>query len=108
MLIEPHMEGIVKEFSLKDRTKQNLYLIKIMIESMMSLNKNTWEIGNPPNYRLPGEPNLFKESTAVREENRKKAIKFYDNFLQLDEKHVSEDARQDMWANNQDEKAFGW
>jgi hypothetical protein len=29
----------------------------------------------------------------VREENRKKAIKFYDNFLQLDEKHVSEDAR---------------
>jgi hypothetical protein len=30
-----------------------------MIESMMSLNKKTWEISNPPNYRLPGEANLF-------------------------------------------------
>jgi len=52
-----------------------------MIESMMSLDERTWEIRNPPHLKSPNEPDLFVESHLIRDENKKKAVKFYDSFL---------------------------
>ena len=64
---------------------------------MMSLDDKTWEVKNPPHLRSPNEADLFMEPAIVRDDNRKKAIKFYENFLQLDEKKNAQDTYPDMW-----------
>jgi hypothetical protein len=60
-----------------------------MIENMMSLDEKTWEVKNPPHLRSPHEGDLFVEPKVVREENKRKATIFYENFLQLDKKRIA-------------------
>jgi hypothetical protein len=48
---------------------------------MMSLEDKTWEVKNPPHLVSPHEGDLFVEPKVVRDDNRKKAMIFYDNFL---------------------------
>jgi hypothetical protein len=50
MLIEPHLCGIFDVFTLKETTKHNMYLIKIMIESIMSLDRRSWTVRNPESW----------------------------------------------------------